>query len=399
MKKILSTLMLLVAMLASAKAQGFDPRFFNNQFFTLGGGVALYDNDADLTTGFNGEFSIGNWILQDMALRFNFGMKSAENALGYTSTFYNGHADFVWDICGSIRGVYNPKRTVAFYGQVGFGFIIRQGFMRDTIKVRFDPDFMAMVGAIVEFRHPRLRQMPFFIDAKVFVLPQDYDFNRNLSYLYDFTVGIKREINYDPTHKRLPGESRGWNYDWFCGVAGGPNFSVVPTEGGDVTTTSRFGWNADITFGRNFSSLWSVRFGLSAMSGTTERVLKEGFDPEEYNYMFYGLRTDLLFNISNISGFRRGRRFNLLPYAGCGLIERFDQNRIAMGADAGLIARFYINSSLDLYADARYMMVPPRFSWGQHTLDNGFGLVNFGFTYNFEPSSCRYAKAAFRLRN
>lgn len=399
MKKAVFTLMLLVVTLTSVRAQGFDPRFFNNQFISLGGGITMYNNDAGITSGSNFEFSIGNWILKDMALRFDFGMMSAENAKGYTSQFINGHADFVWDAIGTLTGVYNPKRVFSIYPEVGFGFIIRPGFTHDTIKERYDPDFMAMVGALLEFRIPRMRQMPLFIDVKMFILPQDYDFNSKQAMLYDITFGIKREINYDPTHKRLPGESRGWNYDWFCGVAAGPNFSVVPTEGEDVTVGSRFGWNADVTFGRNFSSLWSVRFGISAMSGTTERVYKEGFDPEEYDYTFYGARADLLFNVSNINGFRRGRRFNLLPYAGCGIIERFDQKRIAMGADAGLIARLYISSSLDLYADARYMIVPPRFSWGQHTLDNGYGLLNFGFTYNFEPSSCRYAKAAFRLKN
>lgn len=415
MRKIVFILMLSIAAFSGVKAQGFDPRFFNNQFLTLGGGVTMYSNDAGITSGSNFEFSVGNWILSDMALRFDFGMMSAENARGYTSNFYNGHADFMWDAIGTITGVYDPKRVVSVYPEVGFGFIIRQGYMRpanmeDTsevnhmnasgeVKERFDPDFMAMVGAMFEFRIPRLRQMPLFIDAKMFILPQDYDFNSKQGKLFDITFGIKREINYDPTHKRLPGESRAWNYDWFCGVAAGPNFSVVPSEGGALSVGGRFGWNADVTFGRNFSSLWSVRFGISAMSGTTERVVMEGFDPEAYDYMFFGARADLMFNVGNINGFRRGRRFNLLPYAGCGLIERFDQKRIAMGADAGLIARFYITSTIDLYADARYMMVPPRFSWGQHMLDNGYGLINFGFTYNFEPSSCRYAKAAFRLKN
>lgn len=415
MKKIVFILLLSVLAFAGVRAQGFDPRFFNNQFITLDGGVTMYNTDAGIKNGSNFDFSVGNWILNDMALRFEVGMMNAENPRGFACSYINGHADFQWDALGTITGVYDPKRVVSVYPEVGFGFIIRNSYMRDAnledtsevnhmnaagqVEERFDPDFFAMVGAMFEFRIPRLRQWPLFIDAKMYLLPQDYDFNSKQAQFYNVSFGIKHEINYDPTHKRLPGESRGWNYDWFCGVAAGPNFSVVPAKGESLSVGGRFGWNADVTFGRNFSSLWSVRFGLYAMSGTTETVENEAVGPVSYDYMFYGLRTDLMFNVSNINGFRRGRRFNMIPYAGCGLIERFDQGRIAMGADAGLIARVYITSAIDLYADARYMMVPPRFSWGQHILDNGFGLINFGFTYNFEPSSCRYAKAAFRLRN
>ena len=398
MKKLVFFILLSVSTIA-ASAQGFDPRFFNNQFMMFGGGVAMYNNEKALTTGYNADFAIGNWILSDVALRFDFGVKSAENAMGTTSTFINGHCDFMFDVITSVTRIYDAKRMFSVYPMVGFGFLYRPDISAGDTTYRFDADFMAMLGVNVEMRLEFMRQWPFFFEAKYFFLPQDYDFNHKNASLIDLTVGIKHEINYDPTHKRLPGESRGWNCDWFLGVAAGPNFSVMNVDSPEVTIGDRVGWNADITFGRNFSSLWSVRFGLGTMTGTTERTVKAGFDAKPYDYTFFNLRADLMFNISNINGFRRGRRFNVLPYAGAGVIERFDDKLFVMGADAGLVARMYITSSFDVYADVRYVMVPPRFNWGHDMMSNGYPLLNFGFIYNFEPSTCRYAKAAFRLRN
>ena len=398
MKKIILFVLLSCSTLA-VSAQGFDPRFFNNQFTTFGGGLTMYNNDRALNTGYNGEFSIGNWILSDMALRFSFGVMSAENAKQLNSTFINGHCDFMWDVMTTITRIYDADRAFSVYPMAGFGFLYRPTITADTNTYRFDADFMAMLGVNFEYRMPFMKKWPLFFEVKYFFLPQDYDFNSKNASLIDLTLGLKHEINYDPVHKRLPGESRNWSCDWFLGVAAGPNFSIAGLESPEVSTMERFGWNADITFGRNFSSLWSVRLGLGIMSGTTEKVWKEGFDAQTYNYTFFNLRTDLMFNISNINGFRRGRRFNVLPYAGAGLIERFDASSLVMGADAGLMARLYLTSSFDIYADARYILVPPRFNWGNGMMDNGYTLVNFGFIYNFEPSTCRYAKAAFRLKN
>lgn len=399
MKKIVLLVLLSFSTFA-VNAQGFDPRFFNNQFTMFGGGMTMYNNDRALNAGYNGEFSIGNWILSDMALRFTFGVMSAENAIQTTSTFINGHCDFMWDAITTVKRIYDADRMFSVYPMVGFGFLYRPGITDADVSYKFDADFMAMVGANFELRFESLKHWPLFLEAKYFIFPQGYDFNVKNAGLLDFTLGLKHEINYDPTHKRLPGESRSWNCDWFMGVALGPNFSIADLDSPEVSSVERFGWNADITFGRNFSSLWSVRIALAAMSGTTEKVMKEGFDAQPYDYTFFNLRADLMFNISNINGFRRGRRFNVLPYAGAGAIERFDTKELVMGADAGLVARLYLTSNFDIYVDGRYILVPPRFNWGYNgMMSNGYTLVNAGFIYNFEPSTCRYSKAAFRLKN
>lgn len=409
--------MMLVAAIA-ANAQGIDPRFFNNQFISFGGGVTMYGNDAGMSTGFNAEATIGNWILRDMAMRVSFGTASAENAMKLTSSFYYGHCDFMWDAIGTIGGARHAKNVVSFYPMIGLGFLYRPDiplpsdadtsltvpsgmYNADTTGYRFDADFMAVVGAHLEFRipTPALKTWPLFLEAKVFILPQDYDFNYKLSTLTNFTFGIKHDINYDPYHKSIPGESRGWNYDWFVGLGVGPNFSVMGVQSPEVTAWDRMGMNADVTFGRNFSSLWTVRIGLSAMKGTTEGPHQEGFDAKPYTYAFFNGRADLMFNVVNIAGMRRGRHLGILPYAGAGLIKRFDQKLLVMQADAGVMARWYINRGLDIYVDGRYIMVPPRFNWGHEMMDNGYPLLNVGVIYNFDPSSSRYAKAVFRLRN
>ena len=409
----------MLAAIATAGAQsGIDPKFFNNQFLSIGGGMTLYNNDAGTTTGYNAEVSIGNWILNDMAMRVSFGTASAENALKLTSSFYYGHCDFMWDMMGTITGANHADNVVSVYPMIGFGFLYRPdipfpngtdstnainygGFNSDTTAYRFDADFLAMVGAHVEFRipTPAMRTWPLFLEAKMFLLPQAYDFNHKMSELFNFTAGIKHDINYDPYHKSIPGESRGWNYDWFVGLGAGPNFSVMGIQSPEVTAWDRMGMNADVTVGRNFSSLWTVRLGFSVMKGTTERTVKAGFDAEAYSYAFFNGRADLMFNVVNIGGLRRGRHIGVLPYAGAGFIKRFDQKLVVMEADAGVMVRWYINKSIDIYADGRYIMVPPRFNWGHEMMDNGYPLLNFGIIYNFDPSSSRYAKAPFRLRN
>lgn len=398
MNKIILFLLLLAATMADAAAQGFDTRFFNNQFLAAGAGTAMYDHDAGTSKGRGFEAAIGNWILKDMALRIDFGFVEAGNALGCTSRFVNGHCDFLWDVEGAVTGVYNPRRAFSFYPEAGFGFLSRLAVVTaDGQPLRYDADFLALAGAMIQLRLPGMQQWPLFVDARVFLLPQNYDSNREASALYSLTFGVMRDINYDPVHKRLPGESRDWTCDWFVGMGAGADFSVMPFAGEDVTSGSRTGWNADLTLGRNLSSLWTVRLGLGAVSGTSERERAEGFGPEAYRYSFFDARADLMFNVSNIFGFRHGSRFNALPYAGCGLVSRFDSPSLVMGADAGFEARLFLSRNVDLYADARYLMVPPRFTGGRHSFDNGFAFFNIGFIYNF-AASCRYVSQTFSLK-
>lgn len=404
---------------ATASAQGIDPRFFNNQFLSLGGGLTLYNNETAVTTGYNAEISLGNWVLNDMALRVSLGTASAENALGLPSSFYYGHSTFLWDALGTFMGSKHAKDIISVYPLAGFGFLYRPDiplpagtdtslpappgglYNDDTTGYRFDFDFMAVLGAHLEFRipTPALKSWPLFIEAKLFILPQDYDFNHKMSNLTNITFGIKHDFNYDPYHKSIPGESRGWGYDWFVGLGAGPNFSVMGFTSPEVSFLDRAGMNFDITVGRNFSSLWTVRFGFSVMKGTTEVTYKEGFDALPYEYSFFNGRADLMFNVINIGGLRRGQRFGLLPYAGAGFVTRFDDKLLVMEADAGVQARWYITRSLDIFVDGRYIIVPPRFNWGSEHWNNGYPLLDLGVIYNFEPTSSRYAKAAFRLRN
>ena len=407
--------MLSLAFLSVSAQSNLDPRFFNNQFLSVGGGMTLYGHENGVGMGYNAELSYGNWILKDMALRFSFGTASAENALNLTSSFYYGHCDFMWDAISTISGAYDVYRVVSVYPMIGFGFLYRpdipipagtetlSGMLTDdSSSYRYDADFMAMFGAHVEFRipTPAMRKFPLFLEAKMFLLPEDYDFNSKMALLYNFSFGIKADLKYDPHHKSIPGESRGWGYDWFVGLAAGPNFSVMKMDSPDISFGDRMGWNADLTFGRNFSKIWTVRFGFSVMSGTTEHEVRAGFDPEEYDYYFYNIRADLMFNVASVFGFRNQQTFSLLPYAGVGLIERFDKDLLVMEADAGVMAKLMVSRHLDVYADARYIMVPPRFNdgkGGKAQLTNGYPLLNFGIIYNFDPSSNRHAKKTFQI--
>lgn len=396
MKKLLATVALALAFFtASAQTQdGLDPRFFNNQFTSIGGGLAFYNNEAGVSTGWNGQFTVGNWILDRLAMRVALEGVGAANSTGNNVTIAMASVDFLWDVMSVATGRFDAKRVFSVYPIIGLGCQARLPFtmaVKDengnmvNKEQRIDPDFHALAGLDLEFRVPKMSSWPFFLEGRMYLFPQGYDFNRKNASIFNLTAGIRHEINYDPHHRRIVGESRGPNYDWFAGVAAGPMMSIYGFDSEDLTIKDHLGWNADITFGRNFSTLWTIRFGLG-MGGAT--------NPKDV-YSFYNLRADLMFNVSNLHGLQRGRRLNILPYAGAGIISRFDLQKILTQADAGLMARLYVNTKLDLYADARYVLVTPGFIPEKFLIDDGlwnacFPQLSLGAIYNFEPTSGRY---------
>ena len=123
-------------------------------------------------------------------------------------------------------------------------------------------------------------------------------------------------------------------------------------------------------------------------------------------YTFSMLHTDVMLNLTHALKFTRGRKLNVLPYLGAGLVWRFDNPRFDMGADFGLMLRYYIGRHSDLYADFKYLMVPPRIGGGvgpEGPLPGMFGYnvvwvglpsITLGYIYNFGTNTTRYRQPA-----
>ena len=107
------------------------------------------------------------------------------------------------------------------------------------------------------------------------------------------------------------------------------------------------------------------------------------------------LHTDFMINLSHLLNFKRGVRWNILPYLGAGPVWRYrSQPVFDLGADFGIMARRFMDNMGDFYIDLKYLMVPPRIAGGSGPtgsyLGVGFPMLTVGYIFNFEHSTTRY---------
>ena len=407
MKKLLLTILLAWVSLAAVAQSNLDPRVFNNQFFSLGGGMVMYNNYENIGSGFGGDITYGNWVTSDLAVRLQLGMAMAGNARNLTSSFLNGHIDVMWDAISTISGANDPRRVVSVYPMIGIGVLARQAFSEkpenaiDSANFGMQPDFFATFGAQVLFRIPGAESWPLFVEGKCIVMSQNFDFNEKVSNLWQFGAGIQHDINYDPSHKRLGGEARTWGDEWFFGVSAGPDFTVMQVANPDeLTTTDRLRWNFDVTVGRNVTCFWTARLGMGFIHGTAERpTLAFATQERGYEYGILNIHGDLMFNVLNIGRLTPYRRISVLPYVGTGFAHRIDRHLTCATGDAGILLRWYLGKYLDFTLDGRYVVMPSCYAGTMNTIDlpteqdrfgNGYALLNLGVTYNFPNSRNRY---------
>ena len=161
----------------------------------------------------------------------------------------------------------------------------------------------------------------------------------------------------------------------------------------------------EIIVGRNYSNVWTIRFELSGFLAR-ERAIKElvvspdgASFSEELRvgkwYAFNSLHTDFMVNLSHLLNFRRGVKWNFLPYMGAGPVWRYQAKPVfTIGADAGFMARRYLDNLGDFYIDLKYIIVPPRVAGGTGPSGSIFGvgypMLTVGYLHNFGHSTTRY---------
>lgn len=396
MKKLILTLVL-AAMCLGVNAQR-EAAYGNNTFFwSLGVGGAYYQHSGTSTVGIPaGGLYLGRWLMKPLAFRLAADVVMApsyqqSNANG-SAIFTFGSAEFMWDVNATFFHVYNKaiQLPCPIYPLIGLGL----AYLPAGSDYHADHDFQAMLG----FNFP-IRIAPkwdFFMEYKCFFLPQTFDDSYKNNYLHTATVGLTRRWADNPFGRRTAFESRSTSDDWFAGFGVGYSFSSFGFEHMFDGVGRLWIPTPEGMFGRNFSNVWTIRFELSgffARERYTQLTDSTGRPGRWYTYNY--LHADFMLNASHLFNFNRGVKWNFLPYLGAGPIVRYTSRPMfTVAADAGLMARRYIDQMGDFYIDLKYVMAPPRFA-GTNTgpggiFSVGYPMITIGYLYNFGHSTTRY---------
>ena len=385
MKKIIVSLLLLAG-IGSAKAQiGTD--FGVNMFVTLNGGMSFYKSgNAEMGSGFSGGIGVGKWILSPLAGRvdLDFMTAPAPQNPDVIASYATATMEFLWDPMSTFSRVRNW--SVNIYPIIGLGIIYRAGDQTHST----DREVQSMLGLNVPVRLGMGWDV--YFEYKCFFMPETFDAGgRNM--MQTATLGFNHRFTDSPYTRRTEFESRSTGEDWFLGFGIGPNYSLFdPFASKQPGGLSMMGVTPEMMFGRNFSNFWTIRFELTGLSAheAFDTIKEEPGDA----YSFTMLHADVMMNLSHLLNFKRGVRWNFLPYLGAGAIWRYDNIMFDMAADFGVMARRYVNAKGDFFIDLKYMMVAPRIGGGTGPSGNVYGVgipsLTFGYIYNFGASSTRY---------
>lgn len=395
--KILKCLTLLVFSfyLLPAFAQ-VGSSFQTNLFVSGKAGGVLYNNDNGMAVGFGGGLSIGKWIAEPLALRANVDMgmipSREQTATGGSTMHLQPSLDAIFDLW-AVFGDGPQNWYIRVYPMVGIGGLFRSFDLNEDNPYNV---FEVSMGLHIPFSYPRYTKWAGFLEYKYIMLPERYDRNPGNVGLNSISLGLTRRFNMDPNHRRTAQESHDVGDDWFAGCGIGVNYSSFdlfsnPNLGG----MAMIGVAPEIMFGRNYSNFWTLRIGLTGLSAheqfdTLSSTAKE--------YMFTFVHADLMVNISHAINFKRGVKWNVLPYIGVGPVWRYDDMVMNMAGNLGIMFRRYLNEAGDFYIDAKYVMVPPAIGGGRGPSGSIYGVglpsITAGYIYNFGVTSARYRQPA-----
>lgn len=393
----------------TAKAQE-NAAYADNTFFLSLGVGATYNMPGGVLGLPSGGLMLGRWLMKPLAFRVAANMisgpaitTSEDNVVPGMS--FLGSAEFVWDINSTFFHVYNKtfQYPIPVYPLIGLGGIITF----DGDGYNGDYDFHAMLG--LQFPVRLGSKWDMFLEYKCYFLPEGYgnSIENPAAQMHTATIGLTRRWSDNPYHRRTGFESRNTGEDWFTGFGVGALFNSYEFE--YVLTPGSKLWNitGDMMVGRNYSNIWTIRFELSgffarhrAHMRTTTTVSDDGTPVTSESlrpgnlYLFNALHTDFMINLSHLGDFRRGRKWNFLPYMGAGPVWRYKDPAFALGADVGIMCRRYIDNMGDIFFDAKYIMVPPRIAGGAGPSHSSYGvgylMFTVGYISNWGHSTTRY---------
>ena len=347
-----------------AVAQVLSP--VRNSFVSFGAAPGYY---AGGVCG-GAELGLGKWILTSTALRGQFDVMLADGNSSSMHPFYYGHVDLVVDVftAARARNLSNKWRSYVLVGG---------GIVHSSLG---DNDFCALFGAGGEYRVSEDWRL--YAELKSTLHPAEFDNNGSASLMTAFSAGMVYDIAVNPTRSRSRFETKQFANDWFFNVALGVtslNYNGIASLNQRL---SQLAPAFEFGLGKRLTTFWQVRLSASGLYAKSEEEL----------FTYYNLRGDImvdpvaLFNIDNPHTLLTAR-----PYLGVGVVSRLDnQTGFLISPAAGMQLVLRPDKKNQLYLEARYLLVPPRFiniGTGQNTLSVGLATLVAGYSYTFSDVS------------
>lgn len=411
MKKLLLSL-LLSAVCLSAHAQRGNAFNDNTLFWSFNAGATLYQHSGNSDWGVPmAGLYVGRWLMRPLAFRVAADVAMAPSHLAAklgksdNSFFFMGSAEFMWDVNATFFHVYNKRflYPVPFYPLIGLGVVYRPGF--DALNVFRGPehDIQAMLGVNVPVQISH--HWDLYLEYRFHMFAQGFDGSKGDNFMHAFVLGLNHRVTNDPFRRRTAFETRTNNDDWFVGFGAGLSFSSFEFEYYNNLDARLYNFTPEIMIGRNYNSVWTIRFELSGFIARERAhmvtdVVNDGTSVVERLqngswYSFNVLHADFMINLTHLLNFRRGVKWNFLPYLGAGPAWRYQAHpRFDVAANAGFMARRFINNEGDFYIDLKYIIAAPRLAGETGPSGSVFGvgypMLTFGYIHNFGHSTTRY---------
>lgn len=396
MKKIALTLLLALCCLGAKTQPVVMP---GSLYASINAGGFAYKHISGMNMGapsFGVE--IGSWIMKPLAFQLAYEGAMApsfyQSETGGNALFSFLSAEFKWDFNATFFHVYNKtiQYPLPVYPMIGLGLLMRNQISVNGVTHSTDNEFHAMLG--LQFPVRLTDRLSAKLDYKCFFMPQGFDGSVGDNYMHMLGLGLMWRATDDPYHRKTAFEARNTSEDWFVGYGVGALFNSFEFEAflGDNAKSKLWNVTGDMMVGRNYSDIWTIRFELSGF------FARHRYNAEKQQagnwYPFNMLHTDFMVNLAHLFSFKRGDRLSILPYLGAGPVWTYKHPRFDVGADFGLMARYYIDNAGDVFFDAKYMMVPPRVAGGYGPSGNilgvGYLTLTVGYIHNFGHSTVRY---------
>ena len=422
------------------------PSFFkDNTFVQAGIGLGMYGNsNADMrlisNTGFEWEMKAGKWITNAAALAVNLSGMGATSSADIRRNYMNMYFDFIWDPIASFTNT-PEARVYTFNPYIGFG-VSHVGKSKTDEAGRVVPadnDYTFHFGVQANYRFTP--SISVYLNLLSLFTPPSFDGNEELGReqaaammeqfkaspgsQLNLSVGVKYDFGYEEHRRRLSTESVGLQQDWFFGATLGYNRLRYPKpiEGKLVHCNPQisrkdganiFAPAINLHVGKAISPLWALRLSYE---GFRSQIASNGFN-------FWNIHADVMINLNFIElggqiqellfqSFHyvptphEDRKFGASFWVGCGLydnniptmaedptfVTHRDSHTYAGSANIGVIARYKVGKSSDVYANFSYCSIPPRMYGDQihmKTLGTGFRSITVGYQYNVFGRVKRY---------
>lgn len=179
----------------------------------------------------------------------------------------------------------------------------------------------------------------------------------------------------EPTYLKEVSVPSAWSSNWFMNISGGVSaFLGKPLGCEDI-------------FGRTMPSL-SVSFGKWFTPEIGGRVSYQGFKFKDYNidkHRYHYVHADLLWNVANVfSKSSDLRKWNVIPFAGAGIIHHEDNGNTPFALSYGLIGQYRLSKRVLISMELGNMTTFQTFDGVGKKNRFGDNMLNFsaGITYH-----------------